>query len=100
VERVARVLERLGDADIDDPYRLVEEGKQKSDRLGYARVCGPEDQERRGVEVGYSRTLAQEFRAMAAPMVMSVPASPAVSVGTTTSSTVPGGTVLRMTTLW
>ena len=36
---------------------------------------------------------------IAAPMAMSVPARPLVSAGITTSSTVPGGTVLRMTTL-
>ena len=37
---------------------------------------------------------------IAAPAVTGAPARPADSAGTTVSSTVPGGTVLRMTTLW
>ena len=37
---------------------------------------------------------------IAAPAVTAVPARPSASAGTTISSIVPGGTVLRMTTLW
>src|SRR5580693_5112125 len=37
---------------------------------------------------------------MAAPGVIAVPARPVVSAGSTAFSMVPGGTVLRMTTLW
>src|SRR6201996_6555934 len=37
---------------------------------------------------------------MAAPAVIAVLASPLVSAGSTALSIVPGGTVLRMTTLW
>ena len=37
---------------------------------------------------------------IAAPAVTGAPARPPASAGTTISSTVPGGTVLRMTTLW
>ena len=61
MERVARVLECLGDSDVNHSRRLVEKTESLGDRFGDSRVAGTNDKERGGEEVGDPGTFPQEL---------------------------------------
>ena len=100
VEGVAGVLQGLGRARPDDPDRLLEEAEKAGHGVGDTRVGGPDDHQWRREEVGHPGALAQELGAHRRPRRHRCARQATDSAGTTVSSTVPGGTVLRMTTLW
>ena len=100
VEGVAGVLQRLCGRDGDwCGSRSRKENSRASTRCARSSAV-PDDDERRGEEVGHARALAEELRGTSPCRPPSRRAPARRTSAATRSSTVPGGTVLRTTTAW
>ena len=100
MEGVASVLERLRRPRRDDVDTRVAAAEGLGHVASHERVVGADHGEGRRKEVLHARAFPQEFgRPVAEARSCQLRGAICARIGQTSSSTVPGGTVLRITTL-